>query len=420
MSLQKYHEKFAFFSRLIREEVHPQTEISVVIPVYNEPTLIPTLRALFDNEFKAFHVEVLLVFNTGEKDDKSVKEMNLACMSEAKKFLMDQNKAELKVHFIEAFDLPQKSAGVGLARKIGMDEAALRFKDLERDGIIVGFDADSQCDSNYLEEIFRAFKNQEAMTGCSIYFEHPLAGEEFESDVYTGILNYELHLRYYMQAFRYTGHPFAYHTVGSSFAVRTSAYCKQGGMNKRKAGEDFYFIQKIITLGNYAELNSTRVIPSPRPSDRVPFGTGRAIEKWLEKKGEYQSYALASFLELKDFFQLIPEFYLNQEDIEKVIPSVPQSLQNFLTSYFFEERLREIANNTANINSFTQRFYQWFNAFMVLKFVHFYRDQNLGLKPLLEEANLLLDHLKVERGKDVQQALEKYRLLEQKKAPIKD
>ncbi len=37
----------------------------------------------------------------------------------------------------------------------------------------------------------------------------------------------------------------AYHTIGSSMAVRCSAYAKIGGMNRRKAGEDFIFYTNL-------------------------------------------------------------------------------------------------------------------------------------------------------------------------------
>ena len=53
-------------------------------------------------------------------------------------------------------------------------------------------------------------------------------------------------------------------------------------MNRKKAGEDFYFLQKLFDAGHFSECNTTRVIPSPRPSDRVIFGTGPAIREYLE------------------------------------------------------------------------------------------------------------------------------------------
>ena len=75
----------------------------------------------------------------------------------------------------------------------------------------------------------------------------------------------------------FAGLPYSYHTIGSAFAVTAKAYARQGGMNRRKAGEDFYFINKLIKGENFGEITNTTVFPSPRTSNRVPFGTGKAI-----------------------------------------------------------------------------------------------------------------------------------------------
>jgi len=416
VSIHKYHDKFAYFSRLIHEEVHEQTDLIVVIPAYNEASLLPTLNSLAQCKFNGFHAEVIIVFNSSENDLPEVNAVNRRAHQEILQFKEEKNYKGMTIHAIDAYHLPQKWAGVGLARKIGMDEAALRFKDIKRDGVIVGFDADSFCEENYLHAIHDHFSKNPKCTGCSIYFEHPTDGDVFNQSVYQGIINYELHLRYYNQAFRFTGHPFAYHTVGSSFAVRTSAYCKQGGMNKRKAGEDFYFIQKIISLGNYSELNETKVIPSPRPSDRVPFGTGRAILKILEDNESFRSYSFDAFLCLKAFFQLIPEFYLNRDDPKLVQDLISEPLRIFIKDSFFEERLSEINANTNNFNSFSKRFFQWFNAFMVLKFVHFYRDRYQENQEVLISVNRLLSALQEEKVSVPIEGLIKLRWIEKKRS----
>jgi hypothetical protein len=105
--------------------------------------------------------------------------------------------------------------------------------------------------------------------------------ENLVTEVFDAVANYELHQRYYLLAVRYTGYPYAFHTVGSCFAVRAEAYCRAGGMSRRQAGEDFYFIQKLAGQGGFTECRSTSVYPSPRPSDRVPFGTGPDISRQI-------------------------------------------------------------------------------------------------------------------------------------------
>lgn len=63
-------------------------------------------------------------------------------------------------------------------------------------------------------------------------------------------------------------------------------------MNRRRASEDFYFLQALMRGGRLTELGSTRVLPSPRVSQRVPFGTGRAIEAELNTHGcAYLTYS---------------------------------------------------------------------------------------------------------------------------------
>ena len=418
MLAKKYLDKYGFHPRFIQKPIHPDTEIVVAIPCYNEGSITSCLASLKDCIPGSFVSEVIVLFNASEEDSAEVKEINLQCYGKAEEWIKSNDIKQLNIHLHLLEDLPKKIAGVGLARKIAMDEAVRRFADINKEGIIVGFDADSQVDPNYLVEIQAYFRSEQKSPGCSIYFEHPIAGDHFEQKIYTGILNYELHLRYYNQAFRYTGHPHAFHTVGSSFAVRSSAYMKQGGMNKRKAGEDFYFIQKIIGLGEYGELNSTRVIPSPRPSDRVPFGTGRAILSWMDdSKDSYSSYSFKSFECLRSFFQLIPEFYLNRGNIHLVIDQIPNELKRFLQNYFFEERIAEISSNTSNINSFRKRFFHWFNAFMILKFVHYYRDQFEGLQAVEDVSFELLKRLQIHSSKEPRQLLEDYRNLE-KKTPV--
>jgi hypothetical protein len=190
--------------------------------------------------------------------------------------------------------------------------------------------------------------------------------------------------------------PYAYHTVGSSMAVRSSAYQKQGGMNKRKAGEDFYFIHKIIALGDFTELKTTAVLPSPRISDRVPFGTGKAIGDWIaEDKAVFETYAFESFILLKAFVSCIPRFRVdNIESLDYgLAPDQNYTIYGFLTSHKFQEALDEIRLNSKTEAAFIKRFFVWFDAFKVLKFMHFMRDNGLPQRPIEQETLQLFNVL---------------------------
>ena len=343
---QTYLNRFPVFPKQLDHVVHESMEICVVIPSYNEPAIIPSLASIKNCELpENFFVEVVVVVNHPKGEDQSIVDQNKKTLNDVKEFNNSLDKESFYFHAINAFDLPPKHAGVGWARKIGMDEALRRFKKINKNGIICCFDADATISKNYLKEVFHAFKNNQ-YNGASIYFEHPLHGTEFDNDIYEAILSYELHLRYYKNALKYCGVPYAYHTVGSSMAVSASAYAKQGGMNRRKAGEDFYFINKIIALGNYGEINTTNVIPSPRTSDRVPFGTGRAIqEKIMGNRDLDITYSFEIFRVLKKWFDLVINKQEHNHD------QFPELVKLFLNKDKWDDTYKMIQSNSASSNT---------------------------------------------------------------------
>lgn len=373
-----YFERYAYPERFFNEPPHPDTNLIVVIPSFKEPALLESLESLLSCDRTAGKVEVIVVVNHAENASEADKTINITSYQDLKVFAEHVKSDFITLKTIKAFDLPVKEAGVGLARKIGMDEAAYRFEQLNKDGVIVCFDADSAVQPNYLQAIEQHFEEHPKSPGCSIHYEHPLTDD--------AIIPYELHLRYYIQALCYADYPFAFHTIGSSMAVRSKAYQKQNGMNKRKAGEDFYFIHKIIPLGHYTNLTKTTVIPSPRISDRVPFGTGRAMQEYQKGKDLYQSYNFQIFEHLKTFMGTLPEIYQKR--------AFPDSLEietvQFLNDVNFKQELEKLLKQSTDLASFKTRFYQWFNGFKVLKYVHFLRDHYYPNTYLVDGVNTLL------------------------------
>ena len=273
------------------------------------------------------------------------------------------------------------------------------------DGVIACFDADCTCDHNYLAAVERHFLQLSRTSGCSIYFEHPTGGP-LDPRVYEAIMLYELHLRFYVQALRWAGFPHAYHTIGSAMAVRAEAYRKQGGMNRRQAGEDFYFLQKIIPLGGFTEILCTRVIPSPRPSDRVPFGTGKAVRGYLNQP-VLRTYPLSAFADLRQFFGRLKTMRRGKAWRKEL----PETVETFLAALRFEEALEEMRQNTSSEESFQKRFFRWFNAFAVMKFIHHARDRFYGDAEVQAEAEKLLKDLEAggASSRSLRELLEEYR-----------
>ncbi|HLF34400.1 MAG TPA: glycosyltransferase, partial [Cyclobacteriaceae bacterium] len=224
-------------------EIEPSKDLGIVvaIPCFAEENLLNTLQSILECSNPGINVEVIVVINHPANSPGEIVRLNESTFSGATAWSKEANSDWLRFHFIRAFDLPPKIAGVGLARKIAMDEAVRRFiRAGNPHGIIASMDADCTCEKNYLEAIKSHFRENPQSCGANIYFEHNL----YEGDSRTtnlGILYYELHLRYMVHALRFADFPYAFHTIGSCMAIPVNIYQKQGGMNTRKAGEDFYF-----------------------------------------------------------------------------------------------------------------------------------------------------------------------------------
>lgn len=383
---QTYLEKHRFCKQQLETPPKPGVSLIIVIPCHKESRLIDTLNSLENCDNPEIGVEVIVLVNASEKDSAEVLRVNDQCIADFHSW-NDKPRKNAEYFILNFPDLPAKHAGVGLARKIGMDEAIGRFEltGIE-DGLLVCLDADSTVHPNYLIEIHKHFQRYPKTEACSIYFEHPLFGTDYDEDVYRGITYYELFLRYYIEALRYAGHPYAFHTIGSSMAVRASAYQKQNGMNRRKAGEDFYFLMKFIVDGKLNELNSTCVYPSPRPADHVPFGTGKAILKWLEgERKNYMAYDPEIFEDLKIFLQQVPALYHQEPD------SLPDSIQTYLDQEGFSKALHEIRKHVTSPLAFEKRFFKWFNGLRTLKYVHFAQAQYYPDVDIIEGARTLLE-----------------------------
>jgi len=381
--LSRYAHQFEY---LEDEAVAENLGIVVTIPCFNEPDIITTLKSLYLCHPSKFPVEILILINHPEGSEPNVTKQNNKSYTEVKEWIDSHYNNHKKFHLIWSGDLPKKYAGVGFARKIVMDEAIRRLSRSRMfNGVIVGLDADSICDQNYLREIEHFFLTNQKANGANIYFEHPLKIDHNDKNA-IGIASYELHLRYMVHSLRYAGFPYAFHTIGSSLAVRGTAYVKQGGMNRRKAGEDFYFLQKIIPLGNFGEINTTRVIPSGRESDRVPFGTGKAMMKWSKSsENVFKTYNPEIYKELFSLFSGICDLHGSEkQEWIRYYEELGICMKEFISLADWTRNINEIQNESTSLKTFRYRFFQWMNGLKTLKFIHFARDRKYKNVPVLE------------------------------------
>lgn len=391
-----YLESRALFSELIYEAPESQTGIIVVVPAYDEPGIGRLLDSLAECSEPECRVEVIIVVNApSDASPESIENNNLTIKN------IESWKKENSDCFFRLFAFIADSRkindwGVGLARKTGMDEAVRRFNILDKpEGIILNLDADCKVERNYFISVLNGFSTKKNRSACSIYFEHPLTGSDFPENVYKYITQYELHLRYYYQCLAYCGFPYVFHTVGSAIALNALSYVKAGGMNRRQAGEDFYFIQKLVPAGGYFYLNSTTVYPSPRASSRVPFGTGASIGKMTsENMAVLLTYNLLAFKELKLFFDLVGEFYLcTDQDLHKHYDLFPEGIKLFLDEKEWMQKMSEVKMNTSGLTSFKKRFFGWFNMFQIVKYLNLVHSGIYEKNPVHISAQELLEDI---------------------------
>lgn len=381
-----YFERYALPIKLFDQQPDPALKIIVVIPCFYEPDIIPTLDSLAACD-PIEKCEVMIIVNQAVRANSDIKNKNEQTIAQIEEWL-----ATKKPWFnllTSHLEMPNKDAGVGFARKAGMDEAARRFETIGNPkGLIACFDADSTCARNYFTSLYQAYYTSDnTPVGSSIYYEHPFPEDPGQRN---GIIQYELHLRYYVQTLRMAGYPYAFQTVGSSMAVRSDAYQKIGGMNKRKAGEDFYFLHRLIPSGHFTDISETTVYPSARISNRVPFGTGKAMEKWQDKHlSTYETYALESFVNLNALFELVDSLFEDRE--MDLYQHLAAPVIDFLKAEDFNSVRLRLLKQSRSHKQFRKNFYAFFDGFKVLKYIHFSRDHSYPNQPVVEAAQQLAE-----------------------------
>jgi hypothetical protein len=406
----------ALFPEFIKEAPDNQTGIIVIVPAFDEPGLAPLLNSLISCDEPGCKVEVIVVVNAPADSSAESLENNSRCIENIIQWKNDNKNRFFEIHVIDTGRASVAGWGVGLARKTGMDEALRRFNTLEKpEGVILCLDADCTVEVNYFTSLCDELLQKKENKACSVYFEHPLSGSEFPDRIYSYIALYELHLRYFVQGLKYSGFPYAFHTVGSALAVKALQYVKAGGMNRRQAGEDFYFIQKLAPLGGYFALNTTTVFPSPRESYRVPFGTGAMVAKLMDDIGDrLLTYNTEAFNDLKILFNVTRKLYDSDQDkVKRSYKILPPGLRSFMEEAEWTAKINEILRNISNNVSFMKRFFVWFNMFRIVKYMNHVHQKTYSKVPVQDSAyDMLVISGLNDIPKDTYKLLMYYRSLE--------
>ena len=269
-------------------------------------------------------------------------------------------------------ELPPKQ-GVGLARKIGLDLALPLLDYRDGDPLLICLDADTVVQPDYLHAISSHFAATTA-GGASISYRHrPAANEAGQS----AIDRYELFLRIYVLGLDLAGSPYAFHTVGSAMACQASAYVASGGMNRRLAGEDFYFLQQVHKTSGVVPLVGTIVHPSPRSSTRVPFGTGRSVGDMLED-GEQRLlfYQPVVFSIVGEWLECMAENSgADASELLNRAAAISPVLHDVMEQAGFRASWENLKKNNREGEKLTAAFHGWFDAFRTMRLIHELSDR---------------------------------------------
>jgi glycosyltransferase involved in cell wall biosynthesis len=395
-----------------------QTGFIVVVPSYNEPGLLQTIRSLQQCTPPSKPVEAIIVVNSHEGATGAALNQNNASLAEMAKWQQENSSHWLSVYPIHIANIPKKVAGVGYARKKGMDLAIQRFAGLgNEDGAIISLDADTTCATNYFVQIEAFFKAQPKATGCNIHFEHDLENTESLKQK-MAIAQYELYLRYFKECLASIGFPYAFHTIGSAFALKAREYCLQGGMNPRQAGEDFYFLQKLFYPGQFYELNSTCVYPSARESDRVVFGTGASVNNLMAGENPLEVYSPESFQWVRSFYEKALKYFSNPEVLRHWMDNSPEGAIAYLHEFKALDKLEGLQQNVSGLPLFEKRLCTIFNNFFIIKWLNQMHQGFIGKVGVRQAAGEFLIHAGLNANPmDVIEMLGQYRKI-QKSRPV--
>ncbi|MDX1434044.1 MAG: hypothetical protein R3286_16500 [Gammaproteobacteria bacterium] len=363
----------------------------MVIPCHDEPDALAPLESLRRCRRPRAAVEILVVVNASECDGEAIRARNRATVEALRAWQARFDAPRMRLRVLEFPSLPARHAGVGLARKLGMDDALARLAAAgNTDGIIASLDADCACDADYLVALEAHFQSHPDSRACTVYFEHDVDGP-LEPELYRAMTHYELFLRYYRHGLRFAGFPHDLYTLGSCMAVRADAYARHGGMNRRRAGEDFYFLNKLMAIGAVSENRATRVRPGVRASERTPFGTGRALaERLSDAREAWLAYAPEVFADLAALVSRIDAWYDVAPGRWQPDTAFSPTMVEFLAAQDLRARHAEIRSNCASRASFKKRFFHWLDAFRALKFVHHASRHAYPRQPLESACRKLL------------------------------
>ncbi len=406
----KYLNKYAFSQWRLEYNKNRKYKIAIVIPAIAEyENIRKLLKSFLSNDHNLFSKTLIIfVINNNPLSSTEIRNDNKKSLAllraiTNKSFKSEDQliekliKSRINLGIVDAssqdLEMPGKLGGVGLARKIGMDLSLTTFDySTNEKNVLVCLDADCLVSKNYLFTIYSEFNNKN-LSAAYVKFEHQVP--ENKNNL-CAITCYEIFLRYYVLGLKFASSHYAFHTIGSTIICDYESYIKVEGMNKRKAAEDFYFIEKLAKVVQINYIDYAFVYPSGRASMRVPFGTGQRITRYLSQtQNEYLLYNLNSFIILKKWLHLFHSEEMSSKQFLKKAEKINDSLFQFLLMNAFEKNWDRIVKNSKTNDQLIKQKIFWFDGFKTLKLIHFLRDNEFPLKDMFFSLDKLFELMKL-------------------------
>jgi hypothetical protein len=145
-----------------------------------------------------------------------------------------------------------------------------------------------------------------------------------------------------------------------------------GGMSKKAATEDFYFLQALAKYTPIYHIADILVYPSARCEKRVHLGTGfRMLEYKKQQSFKNFEFSSNSYKMLKVFINLVVQStHENYKNIDlKLNQKLDKQSYAFIKKNKFKIFWKHIRFNNISQKQKILFFNQWFDAFKTIKFL---------------------------------------------------
>ena len=145
-------------------------------------------------------------------------------------------------------------------------------------------------------------------------------------------------------------------------------------MPRKKATEDFYFLQELAKYCGVHVIPDVLVYPSPRPISRVYLGTGfhmERVENGFNIRNLY--YSKYAFTLLQQWISLgTASWKMSLDKLLNHTIVLNEQLKNFLLKEGIENIWKNLQSSSPTENHFTQQFHRWFDGLKTIRLLKYF------------------------------------------------